>query len=145
MPHQAKSICRKAGCNHLLDKPGYCQIHGTLASGWYVTSRATSTQRGYGAHWRKLREQTLERDRGLCQPCEAEGRARLATEVDHRVAKSNGGNDELANLQAICRECHRRKTAADRRQRRSTKTGGGSKSFPPNLKNRRRGQIFVGA
>jgi 5-methylcytosine-specific restriction protein A len=46
----------------------------------------------------------------LCVQCETEGRVTLATDVDHVVAKSKGGDDSLDNLQALCHECHSKKT-----------------------------------
>lgn len=75
----------------------------------------------------------------------AAGFVAVATEVDHIIAKANGGGDDDSNLQSICRPCHRRKTAADRMQRRLNKTGADIKSFPRHLKNRRRDQKNVGA
>lgn len=36
-----------------------------------------------------------------------------ATEVDHIKPKSQGGRDEWENLQALCKSCHSRKTAAE--------------------------------
>lgn len=86
----------------------------TKTSGWRDDRlRGTSTQRGYGAFWRRLRAQVLDRDQGLCQPCLKAGRVTAAREVDHIKAKARGGTDELANLQAICLPCHRAKTARE--------------------------------
>jgi 5-methylcytosine-specific restriction protein A len=36
-----------------------------------------------------------------------------ANEVDHIKSKSQGGKDEWDNLQALCKSCHSRKTAAE--------------------------------
>jgi 5-methylcytosine-specific restriction protein A len=33
--------------------------------------------------------------------------------VDHIRGKASGGSDEMANLQAICDDCHRSKTQAE--------------------------------
>lgn len=33
-----------------------------------------------------------------------------ATEVDHITPKASGGTDDPANLQGICKACHRAKT-----------------------------------
>lgn len=70
----------------------------------------TTTQRGYGAKWRKIRKAILSRDKGLCQPCLKQDRYTRATEVDHIVEKAIGGTDSPSNLQAICTTCHRDKT-----------------------------------
>jgi 5-methylcytosine-specific restriction endonuclease McrA len=32
-------------------------------------------------------------------------------QVDHIITKARGGTDDPSNLQALCRECHSRKTA----------------------------------
>jgi len=37
-----------------------------------------------------------------------------ASEVDHIVAKGDGGTDDPTNLQALCRRCHEEKTAKER-------------------------------
>lgn len=68
------------------------------------------------ANWTALRERTLRRDGGRCQ---AEGNAlgaicgAKATDVDHRVPASQGGTDELENLQSLCRFHHRQKTGRE--------------------------------
>ena len=69
--------------------------------------------RGYGTAWDKLRAEVMKRDHGLCQPCDQEGRVTVAHAVDHITPKALGGTDDLANLQAICRECHIGKTMRD--------------------------------
>lgn len=79
-------------------------------SGWHRTSRHA---RGYGSQWDRLRVQVLKRDHHLCQHCLAEGRTCLATHVDHIKPKAQGGTDDLGNLQALCREHHEAKTAAE--------------------------------
>ena len=63
-------------------------------------------ERGYGAAWQKLRDQTLRRDNHLCQPCKRNGRLTPAREVHHIKAKAHGGTDEMSNLISICQECH---------------------------------------
>jgi 5-methylcytosine-specific restriction protein A len=84
--------------------------------GWAPDSRRGSRQdRGYGAAWEALRLQVLTRDRGICIPCYGRGRYTRAVEVDHVLSKARGGSDDLANLQAICKACHRRKTELERR------------------------------
>ena len=82
-------------------------------SGGWRAERGTSTERGYGAAWRRVRKQVMRRDHWLCQPCKREGRAKPATECDHIKPKSRGGTDDDDNLQAICRECHAAKTESE--------------------------------
>ena len=73
-----------------------------------------SSDRGYGAKWRKVRDLVL-RSEPLCRTCSNAGRLTAATEVDHIVPKSQGGDDQVANLQPICRSCHNVKTQAEAR------------------------------
>lgn len=63
-------------------------------------------QRTRGSAWMRIRAQVLARDAGLCQVCKAAGRLTLAAEVDHIRELADGGSDDAANLQAICRPCH---------------------------------------
>lgn len=65
----------------------------------------------------------MTRDSGLCQPCLRAGHVTVARQVDHIVPKCDGGTDDDANLQAICRACHQAKTAAE--AQRSKRLGAG--------------------
>lgn len=85
-------------------------------SGSFADLRRGSRQsRGYGAAWSRLRLQILERDKYICRcmECVASGLVKTANEVDHRVPKYLGGTDDPGNLQAINRDCHRRKTNSE--------------------------------
>ena len=68
--------------------------------------------RGYT--WQKIRERVFSRDCGLCVPCQLKGKITPATEVDHIQPIHKGGTDSLDNLQSICDECHKDKTADDK-------------------------------
>ena len=57
--------------------------------------------------WRKLRA-TVLRESPLCALC----RTATATEVDH--VDDDPTNNDRANLSALCKPCHSRKTNADR-------------------------------
>jgi 5-methylcytosine-specific restriction endonuclease McrA len=48
--------------------------------------------------------------------CAWPGCGRLAVELDHIVAVSDGGGDEPENLQGLCVEHHRAKTQAESRR-----------------------------
>ena len=84
-------------------------------------STSSSTARGYGAAWRKVRQFVLERDCYLCQcpRCKASGRVTPASEVDHIVSKAEAKRkgwtqqqtDDPSNLRAIAHACHVRVTA----------------------------------
>lgn len=68
-----------------------------------------------GSDWAKTRERIMRRDGGLCQcaECKGFGRVELAHEVDHIDNRRGDGYDADSNLQAINRECHRRKTTLE--------------------------------
>ncbi|MDY7565798.1 HNH endonuclease [Pseudomonas sp. RTC3] len=66
-----------------------------------------------GRPWRRKRESILLRDKYTCQKC---GVVTLDLEVDHIVNIAQGGNDDDANLQALCVPCHHAKTAAEAAQ-----------------------------
>src|SRR5690606_24701270 len=64
-----------------------------------------------GRPWRRLVEAVKRRDKYTCQAC---GRVTEDGECDHIVPLSQGGTDDLSNLQWLCREpCHRVKTARE--------------------------------
>lgn len=63
-----------------------------------------------GHHWQILRRMVLERDGYKCSQCNS--RRRL--EVDHIVPVDDGGTDDPDNLQTLCRNCHIRKTRAEK-------------------------------
>lgn len=77
------------------------------------TKNKSTTQRGYGWRWQQKRERIIARDMGLCQPCKQQGVARPFDHVDHKTPKAAGGTDDDANLQCICAECHKAKTARE--------------------------------
>lgn len=112
---RAKTICRHPGCGVLIGEAGYCEKHQKQAVGWFRTSLGSSTARGYGGRWRWLRKHVLERDLYLCCECKKRGRLTSATEVDHVVPKYQGGTDDSDNLQSLCKECHKTKTAREGR------------------------------
>ena len=72
------------------------------------------------ARYRRNRALVIARDK-VCQPCKREGRPAAIYEVDHIVSirewYSSGRPAHecsgLANLQGICLDCHRRKTAEE--------------------------------
>ena len=70
-------------------------------------SGKTSTERGYGYKWQKAREHFL-RQHPVCVRCQAEGRAELATVVDHRIP--HRGDQQLfwdeGNWDALCVHHH---------------------------------------
>lgn len=109
--------CRHTGCPNLVtsrSQKGYCDEHANERTNWYKhTQGRSSSERGYGYNWRKLRDRVLERDGYICrcEECISTGRIRQANDVDHIVPKAKGGTDNMNNLRSINRECHRAKTS----------------------------------
>lgn len=110
MPAKADKPCRK--CKVATNNSnGYCDDHQDCVVAWSRSvKKQTTTQRGYGAGWRRIRGRVLKRDKGLCQPCKSKGIYSVANEVDHIVNKASGGDDSMSNLQVICKDCHKAKT-----------------------------------
>jgi len=68
----------------------------------------------------RIRGRTLQKLRAsvfnarpLCVRCEAHGRLSLATDLDHIKPLCKGGSNDLDNLQGLCAQCHKDKTAED--------------------------------
>lgn len=68
----------------------------------------------YGRRWQRARRVFLA-EHPLCVHCQREGRVTPATDVDH--IEPHRGDEALfwrpGNWQALCHECHSRKTAAE--------------------------------
>jgi 5-methylcytosine-specific restriction protein A len=82
-------------------------------TGWARSDGRSSTARGYGADWRRVREVVLA-DEPLCRLCHEAGRVTPATEVDH-IVPFRGVSDPLrlalTNLRPLCHPCHATRTA----------------------------------
>lgn len=103
--------CRTIACPGTTATPeGYCDPCRAAYFAQADAARGTTTQRGYGFTWQRRRERILHRD-PFCCIC----RTRPSTEVDHVRPKAAGGSDHAHNLQGLCRYCHAKKTAAERR------------------------------
>lgn len=112
MPQRTPRPCRACG-TLTTNKSCLCDTH--KHNGWERHQAGLSRhQRGYGSDWDKLRIKILHRDRHLCQSCLRGGIASAASIVDHIVPKAHGGTDAPENLEAICRDCHAKKTATER-------------------------------
>ncbi|TNE83293.1 MAG: HNH endonuclease [Gammaproteobacteria bacterium] len=112
VPSKPKRWCAKCRATH----DGRCP----QAQPW-STGRAGRGRRC--RDWDKRRVQVFERDNYLCQihlnrgvlvPVELHGANHGV--CDHVIPTAEGGSNELANLQTICRDCDREKTAAESRR-----------------------------
>ena len=121
-----KRPCGRPGCRNLTTER-YCEEHQHLQE-----EQERARHRHYDTHqrdkraaafyksvaWRRLREQALMRNHGLCQECLKVQRITPATEVDHVIPIKVRWDLRLHlnNLQALCHRCHMRKTAEDKKR-----------------------------
>lgn len=107
MPARAPHWCVVPGCGVLVLQGRRCARHALEAEQarpnvavrrWYRTKR-----------WRLMRARVVREQAYQCADC---GQVVAALEVDH-IVKHEGNPREFwnrANLQALCRSCHQRKT-----------------------------------
>lgn len=72
----------------------------------------STNQRIRGRQLKAIRKRLFE-DQPLCVECERQGRIRAATERDHIIPISQGGEDTEANTQALCHACNAAKGIAE--------------------------------
>lgn len=73
----------------------------TVTENLYEMARQQKERRAKSRRWLVLRLEILERDGYTCCYCGA-----AATDVDHIVPRSKGGEDKSANLCAACGACN---------------------------------------
>jgi 5-methylcytosine-specific restriction protein A len=113
MPTQAPHPCAAPGCPALVERGRYCPQHAPQYVAPHEAARATASERGYGARWRRLRTMALSRNPICADPWGVHAKAGqviAAVDVDHILPRSQGGQDVLENLQGLCHACHSRKT-----------------------------------
>ena len=106
------SFCRYPGCHKTVEfGEKYCAEHKNRK---LDEGRKDATQRGYVYRWKKAAKAFLRRH-PLCVACEAKGIIKAAEVVDH--IRPHKGNQKLfwdkKNWQALCKQCHDRKTATE--------------------------------
>lgn len=62
-------------------------------------------RRLWRADYRRTAKAVLDRDRHLCR-IQGPRCTRDATQVDHIVARADGGSDDFSNLRAACAACN---------------------------------------
>ncbi len=121
MPKRPGKPCSKPGCpNKALPGKSRCEQHQTTQQSKevqreYDKQRATSSQRGYGANWQKLRRMVLNNE-PLCRRCkEKENKLTSAKEVHH--IDNDSSNNALDNLMPLCSRCHSTITNKERAEK----------------------------
>ena len=96
--------CGEGGCGQLVRSENYCERHRKARpknrkrpDPYYMTAR-----------WKRLRKMVFNRTPWCCM-C----KLTMATEVDHVIPRSEGGQDTFENLQGLCKSCHSKKTARE--------------------------------
>ena len=82
---------------------------GHTRSGW-ATNPPPANRYAYSGNWARIRQQVLKRDGYACQLRYADICVGKASQVDHIVQPEAAGGSDLANLRAVCRPCHARRT-----------------------------------
>jgi 5-methylcytosine-specific restriction protein A len=112
MPYKPRKPCFFPGCSELVPADErFCALHKKQDQKQYDKQRGSSSQRGYGARWRRYRIRYLM-EHPLCinfEECH-----NVTTVVDHIVPVNKGGTFwNPANHQPMCKNCHDRKTAKE--------------------------------
>jgi 5-methylcytosine-specific restriction enzyme A len=84
-----------------------------------------------GARARQKRNARILQLYPFCALCEQKGFVSASTQVDHRLALIDGGDDSDANCWGICDECHKAKTTAEARRRARGPSGTVLPGLPP--------------
>src|SRR5271167_2112833 len=107
MPARASKCCSEPGCTRLTGRNARCPEHTRPA---WSGPRTASADRTGNRKWRVKRAKVMTRDLGLCQ-VGLDGCTTTATEVHHIRECADVDDDSMANLVAICHECHQQITA----------------------------------
>ncbi|CAH0355325.1 hypothetical protein SPH9361_03402 [Sphingobium sp. CECT 9361] len=79
---------------------------------WAHSMERKTTARGYGWAHQQMRIIVL-REEPLCRPCLAVNRVTASTTADHITPLAEGGTGDRLNMQGICNDCHKAKTAKE--------------------------------
>jgi 5-methylcytosine-specific restriction protein A len=113
-----KYICREAGCKALIEKPGYCDKHkrdfNKSKSKPFENAKRINADFYKTIKWRIITKKHLAAQ-NFCICC---GSNEYLT-VDH-IIPPRGDSDlffDVDNLETLCVNCHRRKTAREINER----------------------------
>lgn len=115
MPFAIPRPCTTPGCKRLTLR-GKCEEHRTLQRQAQDQRRGTAHERGYTSRWSKVARR-YRQEHPLCVLCMQRGAIVPSEVVDH--IRPHKGDDTLfwdeTNWQALCKQCHDRKTATEDR------------------------------
>jgi 5-methylcytosine-specific restriction protein A len=108
MPTRPLRPCAAAGCRELVAR-GRCPRHelprDREQAKRYDEHRGSAAERGYDGTWAKVTDLARHED-PLCVRCERFGRVTPSELTHHIVPVREGGTNEAANLQRLCKRCH---------------------------------------
>lgn len=118
MPSRAKSICRRVGCNALIDRPGYCPAHTidprekARENFRALDERKTDEQKAFysSAAWTQASRRHRAND-PLCSRCRERGIIQAGQLVHHNppldelIARGLNPLDDRY-LETLCNRCH---------------------------------------
>lgn len=105
MPRKPRHPCGYPGCPELTEQQ-YCPAHEKIASSQYNRyGRTPEMKRRYNGAWPRIRHRFIAAH-PLCEMCLREGRATAAEHVHHIIPLSDGGTNDDANLQSLCKRHH---------------------------------------
>ena len=111
MPTRSPGVCVLPGCPEVAGRGRYCLTHAKAHSKQQDAQRESANARGYDARWQRIRANYLQSHPICVDPYRRHvGRVVPATDVDHIVAKKDGGSNIVSNLQPLCHPCHSHKT-----------------------------------
>jgi len=104
--------CEYPGCSTLVDK-GMCDDHEESTTRVVSPERRERKRIYDSARWRALRQVILSKYDDVCAQCGA-----LASDIHHKVSLADGGDPwDEDNLEALCKRCHSKETARERKRR----------------------------
>lgn len=110
MPQRPLHPCAVPGCPATLRVGSRCPEHRAQRHRAIDERRGSSSARGYGATWQRVRRAVLARE-PLCRFHDERGETVAATDVDH--IDGNSRNNHPENLRPLCHACHSARTMRD--------------------------------
>lgn len=107
MPTKSLKPCTYAGCSELIPRgTQYCAKHQAKVYAEYDKRERTPERKArYSGSWEVVRKRYL-REHPYCEICYSQGAMVPATLVHHVLPLAEGGKNEPANFQSLCKSCH---------------------------------------